>query len=66
MIAAAYQANGRQITLPKTGRKLLPCGTLVQEGNDFRELEADMLLIRGSEWDGMSQSTVRHETMEKR
>jgi len=63
MIRAAYRQNGTEIYLPRTGRVLLPAGTIVREGDEFRTLEKDSLLVRDSEWDNLTQSREHIEEL---
>ena len=64
MILAAYKAsNGAEIYLPRTGRVLLPAGTIIREGDEFRTLEKDSLLVRNSEWDNLTQSREHIEEL---
>ena len=60
-ITMAYSKNGKEINLPKVGRKIIPAGAMVCKSGEWETVAETVMVVRTSKWDTGSQSHIKKE-----
>ena len=60
-ITMAYYESGKEIALPRVGRKMIPSGSMICKGGEWETLAESIMIVRTSEWDCSTQSHINRE-----